>query len=636
VSIFFRLCCVNALPMLRKDSTSHAKPPGTAPSSWSFNREKTSEEQEMSVWTTPLTEKGRAAAERNRGQRENRVQVAVRIRPMSRADGGIADVAVVDEGHFGVKLLRQGSNRDGMDFTYDYVFTGDQEEVWDCIGKPMLADAYDGYNVTLFAYGQTGSGKTYSVMGQEGALGVIPRFCHSMMGMAQDKLQADQTLSIKVTMEYIEIYNEKVRDLLERKKPGQAELSELQMHEAKGKIYVEGSSVHTILTLERMNALLSQGCANRQTSETGMNEKSSRSHAIVIFHLSQTHDPPTAESRDVESTIYIVDLAGSERQSKTGSTGERFEEAKKINLSLLTLGRALNSFSEGKGPPPTRDSKLTRLLSESFGGNSRTWMLACVSPSTYNYTETMSTLTYASNAKNIINQAKINGLQQKLELQQLRKQYTQLESLYHNEKEKCKQLQLELQERSRQMQAHKEEIESLKAQIEGRPAVPLDKSAPLFVGRAKLSLRNIIQQVSSYNTLPLVTENPDNDGAALMVNTFPVIDKERGHIEYDTVEEGLAALLGKRLDLVVHVISAKNIPAPYTARVYCKYVFKYKERQVFQSDIKVDTGAPEFDFKKRFAWSDLTSEQAEYLMSDNVLTFEVIGHPAGESGTVVE
>lgn len=466
---------------------------------------------------------------------------------------------------------------------------------------------------------------------------MIPRFCSAMMGMAQDKLQADSSLSIKITMEYIEIYNEKIRDLLEKRKPGQAELTELQIHETKDrKVYVEGVSVHTILTLERVSALLSQGFNQRQTSETNMNEKSSRSHAVVIFHLSQTHDPPNPEARDVESTIFIVDLAGSERQSKTGSTGERFEEAKKINLSLLMLGRALNSFSEGKGPPPLRESKLTRLLSESFGGNARTWMLACVSPSVYNYTETMSTLTYASSAKNIINHAKINAMQQRLELQQLRKQYSQLEALYHNEKEKSKQLQMELQERSRQMQGLKEEIEGLKAQMEGRPARPLNPGAPLFVGRAKLSLRNIIQQVSSYNTLPLVTENPDNDGAALMVNTFPVIDKEKGHIEYESVEEGLAALLGKRLDLVVHVISAKNIPAAYNARVYCKYVFKYKERQVFQSDVKLETSDPEFDFKKRFAWSDLTSEQAEYLMSENVLTFEVIGHPAGESGMVVE
>ena len=242
----------------------------------------------------------------------------------------------------------------------------------------------------------------------------------------------------------------------------------------------------------------------------------------------------------------------------------------------------------------------------------------------------MSTLNYASSAKNIINHAKVNARQQRLELQQLKRQYNQLQSLYDNEKEKSKQLQMELQERSREMQTTKEEVEKLKAQVEGRPPKPLLQGAPLFVGRAKLSVRNIIQQVSSYNTLPLVTDNPENDGAALMVNTFPILDKDRGHVEYDDVQEGFKALLGKRLDLVVHVISAKNIPLGYNARVYCKDVFKYKERQVFQSEVKTDTSEPDFDYKKRFAWSDLSQEQAEYLMSDNVLTFArgvaMLGH----------
>mmetsp|Transcript_55219 Transcript_55219/g.89713 ORF Transcript_55219/g.89713 Transcript_55219/m.89713 type:complete len:316 (+) Transcript_55219:50-997(+) len=288
-------------------------------------------------WTTPTTEKGRAAAERDRGEKGNRVQVAVRIRPMTKADGGNADQSVVSDGHFGVKIERPGEK--AKDFSYDYVFTQTQEEVWDCIGKPMLADAYDGYNVTLFAYGQTGSGKTYSVMGDSPNPGIIPRFCSAMMGLAQDKLQSDSSLSIKITMTYIEIYNEKVRDLLEKKKPGQAELTELTLHEAKDKkVFVDGASTHTILTLDRVNALLEQGKAQRQTSETNMNETSSRSHSVVIFNLSQTHDPPNPEVRDVESAIYIVDLAGSERQSKTGAEGQRFEEAKKNQLVFVDVG----------------------------------------------------------------------------------------------------------------------------------------------------------------------------------------------------------------------------------------------------------------------------------------------------------
>ena len=166
--------------------------------------------------------------------------------------------------------------------------------------------------------------------------------------------------------------------------------------------------MHTVTNYERFVSLMQRGMAQRQVHETNMNEHSSRSHSILQIYLAQTHDPPRPDVKDVESVINIVDLAGSERQGKTASTGERFEESKKINHSLMMLGRALNTFSDGKAEyVPLRESKLTRLLSESFGGNARTWMLACVSPSAYNYHESMSTLQYAQNAKAIVNKAKV-------------------------------------------------------------------------------------------------------------------------------------------------------------------------------------------------------------------------------------
>eukprot|EP00906_Rhabdomonas_costata_P006732 RCo009771 len=578
---------------------------------------------------TPVTAKGKAAAERNRGVKENRVQVAVRLRPFTRADSNVTERCVQAEGDQGIKLFKPGEQP--HEFYYDYVFSEGQEEVYDCIGKPMLADAFEGYNVTLFAYGQTGSGKTYSILGEKGNEGVIPRFCRALLGLAQEKLEQDPTLSVKIAMTFIEIYNEKVRDLLERKRPGQHELTTLEIHEDKDKkVFVDGISVHTILNIDRITQLLEFGMSQRQTSETDMNETSSRSHSVCQLHLSQSHDPPHPDLRDVESIINIVDLAGSERQSHTHAVGERFEEAKKINLSLLMLGRALNSFSEGKGPPPLRESKLTRILSESFGGNSRTWMLACISPSTYNFYETFSTLQYAQNAKNIVNNARVNAVAQKLELRQLKIQYSLLQELYDKEKEKSRQLQMELRDRSAQLNAASEEVEALRAQLEGRPPPRRTSGQPLFVGRTKLSLRNILQQASNYVTLPLISDNPDNDGALLIVNTFPVLDKDKPQFTYADAEEGLMELLGKRLDLVVHVIGAKNIPAAYSARVYCKYVFKFKERQSYQSEERKGQCDPEFDYKKRFAWSDLSREQAEYLMSGDVLTFEVIGHPLAD------
>lgn len=580
-----------------------------------------------SNFLSPTTLKGKQAAERNRGIKENRVQVAVRVRPFTKADGNITE-SVLGVDDCSIKAVKPGEHP--KDFSYDYVFTEGQEEVFDCLGKPMLSDAFEGYNVTLFAYGQTGSGKTYSIMGEKDNEGLMPRFCQTLLGFAQEKLDSDPTMSIKVAMCLVEIYNEKVRDLLEKKKPGQEELTSLEVREDKDKrVYVEGVSVHTILSVERVTQLLKFGLSQRQTHETNMNETSSRSHSIAQFFLSQTHDPPNPDLKDVECIINIVDLAGSERQSKTGSTGQAFEEAKKINLSLLMLGRALNSFSEGKGGvPPLRESKLTRILSESFGGNSRTWMLACVSPSLYNYTETMSTLQYAHNAKNIINHAKVNALAQKLELRQLKIQYGLLQELFDKEKEKTRQLHLELQDRSAKIHSLSEETETLKAQLAGRPPPRRQSMKPLFVGRTKLSLKNIIQQTNNYVTLPLISDNESNDGAVLIVNTFPVVDPDKPHYEYTDPEEGIRELTGKRLDIVVHVIRAKDIPVLYSSKVYCKYVFKYKEQQEFVSTEQSGT-EPEFDHKKRFSWNSITRSQAEYLMLDNVLTFEVIGHPFG-------
>ncbi len=219
--------------------------------------------------------------------------------------------------------------------------------------------------------------------------GIIPRLCSELFAIAQEKLDEDPTLTIKITMSFLEIYNEKVRDLLEKRRKGQQELSALEIREtADKKVFIEGLSVHTVINLDRIEKLLEMGNTQRQTAETKMNEKSSRSHSIVQFHLNQTHDPPQPDKRDIECVVTIVDLAGSERQSKTEATGQQFDESKNINRSLLMLGRALNSFSDGsKHHVPLRESKLTRLLSECFGGNARTWMLACISPSSFNYSE---------------------------------------------------------------------------------------------------------------------------------------------------------------------------------------------------------------------------------------------------------
>eukprot|EP00993_Chasmostoma_nieuportense_P003205 NODE_393_length_2304_cov_132.810289_g364_i0.p1 GENE.NODE_393_length_2304_cov_132.810289_g364_i0~~NODE_393_length_2304_cov_132.810289_g364_i0.p1 ORF type:complete len:680 (+),score=185.19 NODE_393_length_2304_cov_132.810289_g364_i0:81-2120(+) len=634
-------------------------PPAFDPISPVSGSTKDGRPQTPRVTLAPSSSKGKVASSRRAASRaSNRVQVAVRIRPISRYDGANPEgVLSVDSGNT-IAIGKPSS--DCKRFTYDYVFEEGQEVVYDCIGKPMLADAFEGYNVCLFAYGQTGSGKTYSIQGEPGTSeGIIPRFCHDMFAVAQEKLEDDANLTIKISMSYIEIYNEKVRDLLEKRRKGVTELQSLEIHETPDrKVYVEGLSIHTVINYERIKKLIEQGNQQRQTSETKMNEMSSRSHSIIQLYLSQTHDPPTPEKRDIESVLTLVDLAGSERQSKTEATGQQFDESKNINRSLLMLGRALNSFSDGsKHHVPLRESKLTRLLSECFGGNARTWMLACVSPSSYNYSETMSTLEYAQNAKAIINKAKVNSIQQRLELKELREQHSKLTILYENEKERSKQKHLELLARAEEIETLRKENELLRSRLEDVEVTKLQvesdlstargemrellrlnseiQSVPrklregvqMYIGRAKVSLKNIIEQTSNYLTLPLISDIVEHESTQpqLIVNIYPVDSKGCSTLDNIKTKNGPKELLGHRVDFVVHIISAKNIPAAFSHCVYCKYVYKWAEKDSYKTNDVADCSDPDFDFKKRFAFSKMNQGLVDYFMSDNVITFEVIG-----------
>eukprot|EP00668_Euglena_longa_P019852 GGOE01024666.1.p1 GENE.GGOE01024666.1~~GGOE01024666.1.p1 ORF type:complete len:627 (-),score=113.62 GGOE01024666.1:557-2338(-) len=583
----------------------------------------------------PSTERGiaaaeKAAAEGKKNKADGRVQVNVRIRPPTKADQGNNEVAVLPEGWYVVVCIKDGESKK---FTFDHVFQGLQEEVYDCIGKPMLQSAFKGYNTTLFAYGQTGAGKTHSVMGYRGDEGLLPRYCRSILAYSQVCLEKEATLTIRLSMSFVELYNEQIRDLLEKKKPGQKVLTELQLREgANKKIFIENVSIHTVLSYQRIEELLEFGNSQRTVAATKMNDTSSRSHSIIILRLLQKYEPPHPSKRDLESIIHIVDLAGSERQGKTGAEGQQLTEANNINASLVTLGRVLNSFSEG-GKPPLRDSKLTRILSDSFGGNSQTWMLACLSPSALNVAESLSTLAYASSAKKIVNKASVNGM-----------------AGNKDANEKIKQLQLELQERMQEITELQQRCEALEAQLQGRPvqsvhgdkfgalaptATPAGFSAPAssfaggsrFIGRAKLSLKNCVLGMPQYNTLPLVVQNPAHDGASLIVNTWPVSDSEGSINEYADLNTAIKALSGKRFDFCVHVISAEGIPDDFTSKIFCRYVFAKKEEKPLTTEQKNGTTEPQWDYKKRFAWSEFTPDLGQYLSSDNVLTFEVIGYP---------
>ncbi|RXN27553.1 kinesin KIF13A isoform X2 [Labeo rohita] len=330
-----------------------------------------------------------------------------------------------------------------------------QEVVFKCLGEGILENAFQGYNACIFAYGQTGSGKSFSMMGNVDQPGLIPRLCCSLF----ERVSRDQneTQSFKVEVSYMEIYNEKVRDLLDPK--GSRTSLKVREHKVLGP-YVDGLSQLAVMSFEDIESLMSEGNKSRTVAATNMNEESSRSHAVFSVIVTQTlYDLQSGNSGEKVSKISLVDLAGSERVSKTGAAGERLKEGSNINKSLTTLGcviSALADQSAGKGKSkfvPYRDSVLTWLLKDNLGGNSKTAMIATISPAADNYEETLSTLRYADRAKRIVNHAVVNEdpnariiRELREEVEKLKVQLSQAESL------KAPELQEKLQESEKLIQ----------------------------------------------------------------------------------------------------------------------------------------------------------------------------------------
>lgn len=287
-----------------------------------------------------------------------------------------------------------------------------QSNLFEDLGGPLLENAFQGYNNCIFAYGQTGSGKSYSMMGYGKEIGIIPMICQDMFRRIEE-MQADKTTKCTVEVSYLEIYNERVRDLLNPSTKGNLKVRE---HPSTGP-YVEDLAKLVVGSFQEIENLMDEGNKARTVAATNMNETSSRSHAVFTLMLTQKKfDVETKMEMEKVAKISLVDLAGSERATSTGATGARLKEGAEINRSLSTLGRviaALADLSTGKkkkgaGQVPYRDSVLTWLLKDSLGGNSMTAMIAAISPADINYDETLSTLRYADSAKRIKNHAVIN------------------------------------------------------------------------------------------------------------------------------------------------------------------------------------------------------------------------------------
>uniref|UniRef100_A0A8C1JZ20 Kinesin family member 13Bb n=1 Tax=Cyprinus carpio TaxID=7962 RepID=A0A8C1JZ20_CYPCA len=313
-----------------------------------------------------------------------------------------------------------------------------QDVVFQCLGESLLDSAFQGYNACIFAYGQTGSGKSYTMMGAAEQPGLIPRLCSSLFQRTVQEQREGESFTVEVS--YMEIYNEKVRDLLEPK--GSRQALRVREHKVLGP-YVDGLSRLAVTSYKDIESLMSEGNKSRTVAATNMNEESSRSHAVFNIILTHTlRDLKTGTSGEKVSKLSLVDLAGSERADKTGAGGERLKEGSNINRSLTTLGLVISALAEqgaGKNKSkfvPYRDSVLTWLLKDSLGGNSRTAMVATVSPAADNYDETLSTLRYADRAKSIVNHAVVNEdpnariiRELREEVEKLRSQLTEAESM---------------------------------------------------------------------------------------------------------------------------------------------------------------------------------------------------------------
>ncbi|NXH74186.1 KI16B protein, partial [Hydrobates tethys] len=331
-------------------------------------------------------------------------------------------------------------------FTYDFsYFSADskspsfvcQEMVFKNLGTDVLKSAFEGYNACVFAYGQTGSGKSYTMMGNAGDAGLIPRICEGLFSKISEKTKRNEA-SFRTEVSYLEIYNERVRDLLRRKSSKTNNLR-IREHPKEGP-YVEDLSKHLVQNYTDVEELMDAGNINRTTAATGMNDVSSRSHAIFTINFTQAKFDSEMPCETV-SKIHLVDLAGSERADATGATGVRLKEGGNINKSLVTLGNvisALADLSQDVTNPlskkkqvfvPYRDSVLTWLLKDSLGGNSKTIMIATISPADVNYGETLSTLRYANRAKNIINKPTINEDPNVKLIRELRAEIARLKAL---------------------------------------------------------------------------------------------------------------------------------------------------------------------------------------------------------------
>ncbi|XP_064326347.1 kinesin-like protein KIF1B isoform X8 [Phalacrocorax carbo] len=371
------------------------------------------------------------------------VKVAVRVRPFNSRETSKESKCIIQMQGNSTSITNPKNPKEApKSFSFDYSYWShtspedpcfaSQSRVYNDIGKEMLLHAFEGYNVCIFAYGQTGAGKSYTMMGkqEESQAGIIPQLCEELFEKINDNSNEEMSYSVEVS--YMEIYCERVRDLLNPKNKGNLRVRE---HPLLGP-YVEDLSKLAVTSYTDIADLMDAGNKARTVAATNMNETSSRSHAVfTIVFTQKKHDTETDLSTEKVSKISLVDLAGSERADSTGAKGTRLKEGANINKSLTTLGKVISALAEVSKKKkktdfiPYRDSVLTWLLRENLGGNSRTAMVAALSPADINYDETLSTLRYADRAKQIKCNAVINEDPNAKLVRELKEEVTRLKDL---------------------------------------------------------------------------------------------------------------------------------------------------------------------------------------------------------------
>ncbi|MEQ2266272.1 hypothetical protein XENORESO_010230 [Xenotaenia resolanae] len=338
------------------------------------------------------------------------VRVVVRCRPLSRREetAGCENILEVDDklGQITIRNPKAPPDEPMKVFTFDSVYgwNSKQRDIYDDAVRPLVESVLHGFNGTIFAYGQTGTGKTYTMQGlskDPEKRGVIPNSFEHIF----TQISRSQNQKYLVRSSYLEIYQEEIRDLLCKDNNKKLELKENPDYG----IYVKDLSSVVTKNATEIEHVMNIGNQSRSVGFTNMNERSSRSHAIFLVTVECSERGPDGEDHIRVGKLNMVDLAGSERQSKTGAKGKRLKEAAKINLSLSALGNVISALVDGRSTHvPYRDSKLTRLLQDSLGGNAKTVMIAAVGPAHKSFNETLATLRYASRAKKIKNKPRIN------------------------------------------------------------------------------------------------------------------------------------------------------------------------------------------------------------------------------------